>query len=77
MINKMKRTPTEWEKVFAKNTSDKELIYKIFEHNISKINNSTLKRNLIRKQAEELNTHFPKEDIQMTNTREKLLIINH
>ena len=36
MINKMKRIPTEWEMVFAKNTSDKELIYKISEYNISK-----------------------------------------
>ena len=41
MINKMKRTPTEWEKVSAKSTSDKELIYKIYKYNISKINNST------------------------------------
>ena len=73
----MKRIPTEWEKVFAKNTSEKELIYKISEYNISKINNSTLKRNLIRKQAEELNRHFPEEDIQMTNTCEKMLIINY
>ena len=26
-INKMKRAPTEWENTFAKDTSDKELIY--------------------------------------------------
>ena len=27
-INKMKRPPSEWEKIFAKNTYDKELLSK-------------------------------------------------
>ena len=40
-INKMKRLPAEWEKVFANNTSDKELISQIYKYNISKIYNST------------------------------------
>jgi hypothetical protein len=26
MVSKLKRTPTEWEKIFASYTSDKELI---------------------------------------------------
>ena len=30
-INKVKRQPTEWEKIFANHTSDKELISKIYK----------------------------------------------
>ena len=30
-INKMKRQPTEWEKIFANNTTDKGLISKIYK----------------------------------------------
>ena len=29
-INKMKRQPTEWEKLFANHISNKELIFKIY-----------------------------------------------
>ena len=31
MINKTKRQPTKWEKIFASDISDKELIYKIYK----------------------------------------------
>ena len=30
-INKMKRQPTEWEKIFSNNKTDRELISKIFK----------------------------------------------
>ena len=30
-INKMKRQPTEWEKIFANNTTDKGLVSKIYK----------------------------------------------
>ena len=30
-INKMKRQPTEWEKIFANDTTDKELISNIYK----------------------------------------------
>ena len=30
-INKMKRQPTKWEKVFASDATDKGLIYKIYK----------------------------------------------
>jgi hypothetical protein len=30
MVSKLKRTPTEWEKIFARYTSDKRLITRIY-----------------------------------------------
>ena len=59
----MRRQPSEWEKIIAKETTDKVLISKINKQLIQL--NTRKMNNPINNWAEDLNIHFSKEDIQM------------
>ena len=68
-ISKLKRQPSEWEKIIANETTDKALISKIYKQlmslNTRKINDP------IKKWAKELSRDFSREDIQMVNKHMK------
>jgi hypothetical protein len=69
MVSKLKRPPTEWEKIFAGYTSDKGLITRI--HRELKKRNHPKINEPIKNWASELNRTFSKEEVQMSKKHMK------
>ena len=61
IISKLKRQPSEWEKIIAKETTDKGLISKIYKQLIQL--NTRKTNNTIKKWAKDPSRYFSKEDI--------------
>jgi len=75
-ISKVKRQPSEWEKITANETTDRGLISKIYKQLIQL--NARKANNPIKKWEKDLNRHFSKEDIQVANklmTKYSILLI--
>jgi uridine kinase len=69
MVSKLKRPPTEWEKIFVRCTSDKRLITRLYRE-LKKLNTPQINEP-IKKWVTKLNRTFSKEEIQIAKKHMK------
>jgi hypothetical protein len=69
MVSKLKRPPTEWEKIFVSYTSDKGLITRIYRE-LKKLNSPKINEPR-KKWASKLNRTFSKKKFKWPKTHEK------
>ena len=62
-VKRMRRQATDWKKRFAKDTSDKGLLYRIYKECLKL--NSKKTNDVIKKYIKDLNRHLSEEDKEM------------
>jgi hypothetical protein len=69
MVSKVKKSPTDWEKILASYTSDNRLITRIYRE-FKKLKSPQINEPM-KKLATELNRTFSKEEVQMAKRHMK------